>query len=73
MCLAIPGKIVKVEGQKVTVEYPRQSGGQAGQTREALAGGELVKPGDFVMVQMGIVIKILTPGEAKASQKSWAN
>ena len=58
MCLAIPGKILKVEGQKITVEYP-------GQIRQALAGGESVKIGDWILVQMGVVIKILTPEEAK--------
>ena len=66
MCLAIPGKIISVEGQRVTVEYP-------GQTRQALAGGEPVKIGDFVMVQMGIVIKIIPPEEAEISKKAWIN
>lgn len=64
MCLAIPGKIIKVEGHKVTVKYPQE-------TRDALVGDEPVKVGDIVLVQMGVVIKILTPEEAKISQDAW--
>lgn len=56
MCLAIPGKVKEIKGEKILVEYPQE-------TRLALAGGETVKVGDFVMVQMGIVIKILTAEE----------
>lgn len=57
MCLAFPGKVKEIKGERVLVEYPQE-------TRLALAGGEPVKLGDFVMVQMGIVIKILTSEEA---------
>lgn len=62
---------MKVEGQKVIVEYPRQLGEQAGQTREALAGGEAVEVGDYVMVQMGVVVKILTSEEAEVASGAW--
>ena len=51
MCLAIPGQIKKIEGYKATVKYP-------GEERFALVGDEKVKKGDYVMVQMGIVVKI---------------
>lgn len=64
MCLAIPGQIKKIEGHKATVKYP-------GEERFALVGDEKVKKGDYVMVQMGIVVKILTPSEAKTSLKAW--
>jgi hydrogenase expression/formation protein HypC len=64
MCLAIPGKIIKIEKGKATVEYP-------GQTRLALLGDEKVKVGDYVMVQMGIVIKKLSSKEASFAQKAW--
>jgi hydrogenase expression/formation protein HypC len=65
MCLAIPGKITKVEGHKVFVQYP-------GEERQALVGNEQLHVGDFVMVQMGIVIKILTPEEAAQAQEAWS-
>lgn len=64
MCLAIPGKVQKIEGHKVIVEYP-------GQTREALLGDEVVRVGDYVLVQMGIVVKVLSVKEAKLARKSW--
>lgn len=64
MCLAIPGLITKIEGHKATVKYP-------GESRFALVGDEKVKEGDYVMVQMGIVVKILTKSEAKETLKAW--
>lgn len=66
MCLAIPGKIIKIEKGKAAVEYSNQ-------TRFALIGDEKVKVGDYVMVQMGIVIKILSQKEAKEASKAWTN
>jgi hydrogenase assembly chaperone HypC/HupF len=64
MCLAIPGQIVKIKGHKATVKYP-------GEERGVLVGDEKIKKGDYVMVQMGIVIKILSEKEAKESLKAW--
>ncbi len=58
MCLAIAGKIKNISGKKVEIQYP-------GEVRQALAGDEKIKIGDYVLVQMGIIIKILTPKEAK--------
>ena len=64
MCLAIPGQITKVEGHKVTVKYPSEE-------RTVLVGDENVKKGDFVMVQMGVVVKILSRKEVGAALKAW--
>lgn len=64
MCIAAPGRVIKVEGHKVTVQYP-------GVSRIALVGEEKVGVGDYVLVQMGIVIKVLTPEEAMASMDAW--
>lgn len=64
MCLAIPGKIKSINGREAIVEYPDQE-------RRAMIGEENVKVGDFVMVQMGIVIKVLTEQEATSSYKAW--
>jgi len=60
MCLAIPGKVKKIIGRKAIVKYPDQE-------RPALIGEEGVKVGDFVLVQMGIIIKILPKNEADSS------
>jgi len=64
MCLAFPGKVIKIEGQKVTVQYPQE-------VREVLLGGEKVKVGDYVLVQMGVVVKSLTAKEYKVSSEAW--
>jgi hydrogenase expression/formation protein HypC len=64
MCLAIPGKIKEIHDREALVEYP-------GEERRVLLGGEQVKNGDFVMVQMGIVVKKISEEEAKISLKAW--
>lgn len=75
MCLAVPGKIKKIEGRKVLLDYPGKAGCRLvhGEKRFALTGGEPVKVGDYVMVQMGIIVKILSHDEAKAAIKAWSN
>jgi len=58
MCLAIPGQIKSIEGKKVFVEYDQE-------VRQVLVGDEKIKVGDWVLVQMGIIIQKLSPKEAK--------
>ncbi len=57
MCLAIPGKITKVRGQKAIVQFP-------GESRTVFTGGEKVQEGNYVMVQMGIISKVFSKKEA---------
>ena len=64
MCLAIPGKVKKIIGRQLIVQYQNEE-------RTVLTGGEPVKVGDFVLVQMGIVIQILSPKEAAEANKAW--
>lgn len=64
MCLAVPGKVIKIEGKKASIDYGTEK-------RLAMIGDEPVKIGDFVMVQMGIIINILSAPEAKAAIKAW--
>jgi hydrogenase expression/formation protein HypC len=64
MCIAAPGKVIKRNGGKATVQYDKE-------TREVLLGEENAAVGDYVLVQMGIVIKVLTPAEAKESLQAW--
>ncbi|MFH1955393.1 MAG: HypC/HybG/HupF family hydrogenase formation chaperone [Patescibacteria group bacterium] len=52
MCIAFPGKIIKIEGLKAQVKYPNE-------VRTAIIGEENVKVGDKVLVQMGIIIQVL--------------
>lgn len=59
MCLAFPGKVKKIIGQKILVQYPQEE-------RYVLNGeNEPVKIGDTVLTQMGIIIKILSTEEVK--------
>jgi hydrogenase expression/formation protein HypC len=64
MCLAIPGKIKEINGHEVLVEYP-------GEDRKVLVGDDKVKVGDYVLVQMGIVINTISEDEAKIAQEAW--
>jgi len=64
MCLAIPGKIIKINDRKAVVQYPDE-------TRPAMIGEQGIKVGDYVMVQMGIIVKKMTKAEAKISQQAW--
>jgi hydrogenase expression/formation protein HypC len=65
MCLAIPGKIIKIQSGKATVQYP-------GEVRDVLLGDEKVALGDYVLVQMGIVIQKMTQKDALASLSAWS-
>jgi hydrogenase assembly chaperone HypC/HupF len=60
MCLSIPGKIISVNGKLVSVDYGNQ--GIRENVNNSLVEG---KVGDFVLVQGGFAIKILTESEAQ--------
>lgn len=64
MCLAIPGRVKQINGRQVLVEYPMEE-------RTVLNGDEVVKIGDFVLVQMGIILKKIPETEAKKSWDAW--
>lgn len=64
MCLAIPGKVKKILGKKVLIEYPNIE-------REAFLGDADVNIGDYVLVQMGVVSRVLTEENALEMQKAW--
>jgi len=65
MCLAIPGKVIKVLNKQVEVQYPHE-------TRTVLQGIENLNVGDHVMVQMGIAIKKITHKEAENILSAWS-
>ena len=64
MCLAIPGRVKEIRGERLLIEYPTE-------TTQALAGGIPVKVGDYVLIQMGIAINVVTEKEARMSWKAW--
>lgn len=53
MCVAMPGKVVKLDGTMATVDF-------SGNTIQAQAGLVHVKPGDYVLVHAGIILQVLT-------------
>lgn len=64
MCIAAPGKITKINGKQATVDYN-------GVVQKALLTDFKPSVGDYVLVQMGIVIKILAKNEVKRIEKAW--
>lgn len=66
MCLAIPGQVIKIDGPKITVKYPSES-------RIVYSGGESLKVGDHVLVQMGVVVQIISQKEAADSLSAWTS
>lgn len=82
MCLAYPGTIVKIIGSSATVSYaidlsdlviPAQAGIHQinSNLQQVLLGDEKVKIGDHVLVQMGIVIKVISKEESDNILKVW--
>lgn len=65
MCIAAPGKVIKIEGKKALIQYPGDK------TRYALITDEKVKPGNFVSVQMGLIVNVLSKKESQNASKAW--
>ena len=65
MCIAVPGKVIKIEGKKALVEYPGK------EVRQAFISDIKPKVGNNVLVQMGIVLEIISTSKAKSAAKAW--
>lgn len=59
MCLAVPARVVEVQGQLATVDII----GNRRSIGVSLTPG--VKPGDYVLVHAGFAIQIIGPAEAE--------
>ncbi len=59
MCVAMPGKVISVEGTLATVDFN-------GNVIKAQAGLVEVCPGDFVLVHAGCVLQKLTQSDSDA-------
>jgi hydrogenase expression/formation protein HypC len=66
MCLAMPGKIIKIEGDDAMIEYP-------GQTRQAKILDGDYKVGDYVFVSSQIIVQKISDEEARQSLEAWEN
>jgi hydrogenase expression/formation protein HypC len=64
MCLAIPGKVISINGDRATVDY-------GGTVTEANIS--LVRPavGEYVIVHAGFAIEKLDVREAERSLREW--
>jgi len=65
MCLAIPGKIMKIDGELAKVDFGD------GTAREVNASLVDVKVGQYVIVHAGFAIEILDENAAKETLKLW--
>lgn len=64
MCLAIPGKVLDVRGAEPLLRSARVS--FAGVIKEvSLSCAPEAKPGDYVLVHVGVAISIVDPQEAE--------
>lgn len=64
MCLAIPGKIVKIDGDEAIIEYP-------GEQRAAKIVEGDFNIGDYVFVSAQIIVQKIPEKEALESLKGW--
>ncbi len=56
MCVAMPGKVVRVNGTKAEVDF-------SGNLVRAEAGLVKVKPGDYVLVHAGCILQVMSEEE----------
>lgn len=65
MCLAIPGKVLKIDGQVATVDF----GGARREIKLDLLKN--VHDGDYVLVHAGYAIQVLDETKAREILSSW--
>ena len=67
MCLAIPGKVVKIESDIAVIDY-------SGETRKASVSLiDDLKVGDYVLVNAGFVMEKIPEEQALRSIGAWKN
>jgi hydrogenase expression/formation protein HypC len=66
MCLTIPGKVVGVAGDMASVDY-----GKDGVRQNINISLVKARLGDYVLVQSGFAVKLLTESEAAESLQMW--
>ncbi len=66
MCLAIPAKVLKVEGDHAVVDF---GGGVVREVNISLVDAKI---GDYVIVHAGFAIQVLDEETAKETLKIWS-
>ncbi len=64
MCLAVPGRIVSINGQNAMIDF-------GGVQREANVSLIEPKVGEYVVVHAGFAIQVVDEEEAKETIKLW--
>ena len=64
MCLAVPGKVISIEGTVATVDY----GGITRQANLSLVEAEV---GTYVLIHAGYAIEVLDEEEARKTLDLW--
>jgi hydrogenase expression/formation protein HypC len=64
MCLAIPGKVVSIDGDNADIDF----GGVIKQTNVSMVEA---KVGDWVVIHAGFAIEIMDDEEAEETLKLW--
>ncbi|MCD6482825.1 MAG: HypC/HybG/HupF family hydrogenase formation chaperone [Candidatus Aenigmarchaeota archaeon] len=64
MCLAIPGRVVKIEGDYAIVDF-------LGQKRKVRLSVVKPKVNDYVIVKYGTIVEIVDEKSAKESIETW--
>jgi len=65
MCLAIPGKVIEINGEKAKVQYGE------GVVNTANISLVEVHVGDYVLVHAGFAIQVLSEAEAMETLAIW--
>ena len=58
MCLLVPGKIIKIEGDKATVDYDVEK-------RDGMILEDEYNVGDYVMIQGGFIVQKVLEKDAR--------
>ncbi len=65
MCLAIPGKVIAIDGDKASVEYGE------GVVNKANVSLVDIKVGDYVLVHAGFAIQVMNEKDAMETLAIW--
>ena len=66
MCLTIPGKVVGISGDLASVDY-----GEDGLRNDINISLVRANVGDYVLVQSGFAVRLLSESEAEETLEAW--
>jgi hydrogenase expression/formation protein HypC len=67
MCLAVPGKVIKIDGDTAEVEI----GGIRKQASLSLVSDQAVQIGDYILIHTGYAITKIDEEEARSILDAW--